>query len=122
MPLLRPVVTRRVAAPLVVAACAAGVAGCASFDKALGQQQAIVSFKDGTSDNVRLQVRSACGTLPNVTPAPLPSGVPLSESLDQVIYNVSNASDADEARLQECLSKYPSVIGLNFEDSTDTGN
>ena len=81
-----------------------------------------MSFQDGTPNGVRLQVRAACGTLPNVTPVALPSGVPLSESLSQVIYNVNNASTVDEARLQECLARYPSVAGLNFQDSTDTGN
>jgi len=116
MQLLPRVVVSAVAA----AACFAGVTGCASLQKALGQQQAIVSFQDGTSSATRLQVRAACGKLPNVTPAPLPSGVPLSESLSQVVYNVDKASTADEARLQECLAKYPSVAGLNFQDSTDT--
>jgi hypothetical protein len=116
---------RRVVVPalvLVAGACALGVGGCASIDKALGQQQAVVSFQDGTSNAVRLQVRAACGKLPNVSAIPLPAGVPLSESLSQVTFNVTNADDADEARLQECLAKYPSVAGLDFEDSTDMGN
>ena len=116
-------VVRRVVVPVVVAgACALGAGGCASIDKALGQQQAVVSFQDGTSNAVRLQVRAACGKLPNVSPIPLPAGVPLSESLSQVTFNVTSADDADEARLQECLAKYPSVAGLDFEDSTDMGN
>jgi hypothetical protein len=113
----------RVVVPaVVVAACVAGVTGCSSFSKAFGQQQAIVSFQDGTSNAVQLQVRAACGTLHNVSPVALPAGVPLSESLSQVVYNVDNASTVDEARLQECLAKFPSVAGLNFQDSTDTGN
>lgn len=117
-------VLRRVVAPalvpaIAVAACVAGVTACSSLNKALGQQQAVVSFKDGASSAVRMQVRAACGKLPNVTPVPLPSGVPLSESLSTVLYNVTNASNADKARLQVCLSKYPSVTGLSFQDSTD---
>jgi hypothetical protein len=107
---------------VAVTVCVAGVTGCTAMDKALGQQQAIVTFKDGTSVATRLQVRAGCGGLPNVSPAPLPSGVPLSSSLDQVVYQVNNASDADEARLQECLAKYPSVLGLTFSDSTDQGS
>ncbi|HEY6787658.1 MAG TPA: hypothetical protein VI365_10135 [Trebonia sp.] len=122
MPLL-PRVVRAVLVPVVVlTACVAGATGCASIDKALGQQQALVGFKDGTSIATRLQVRAACGKLPNVSPTPLPSGVPLRESLDQVVYQVNNASDADEARLQECVEKYPSVVGLTFSDSTDQGS
>jgi hypothetical protein len=115
-------VSRVVVPVLVAGACVLGVTGCASIDKALGQQQAVVSFQDGTSNTVRLQVRAACGKLPDVSPAPLPAGVPLSESLSQVTFNVTSADDADEARLQECLAKYKSVAGLDFEDSTDMGN
>lgn len=122
MPLLLRVVTPVLIPAVVLTACVAGATGCASLDKALGQQQAVVDFKDGTSIATRLQVRAACGKLPNVSPAPLPSGIPLTESLDEVVYQVNNASDADEARLQECLEKYPSVLGLNFSDSTDQGS
>ncbi|HTU73086.1 MAG TPA: hypothetical protein VMG38_06165 [Trebonia sp.] len=114
---------RRVVVPvLAVGACVLGIGGCSSLDKELGQQQAVVSFQDGTSNAMRLQVRAACGKLPDVSPVPLPSGVPLSESLSQVTFNVTNADDAEEARLQECLSKYKSVAGLDFQDSTDMGN
>jgi hypothetical protein len=114
---------RRVVVPVVVVgACVLGVGGCSSLDKELGQQQAVVSFQDGTSNAVRLQVRAACGKLPDVSPVPLPSGIPLSESLSQVTFNVTNADDAEEARLQECLAKYKSVAGLDFQDSTDMGN
>jgi hypothetical protein len=108
--------------PAVVVACAAGITGCASLDKALGQQRAVITFKEGTPVATRLQVRAACGTLPNVSPAPLPSGVPAAQSLDQVVYQVNNASAADEARLQECLAKYPSVVGITLSDSTDQGS
>jgi len=95
------------------------VTGCSQFDKALGQQQALVSFKDGTSVSVRLQVRTACDGLPNVTAAPIPKSVPLASALSEVIYQVPNASDADLARLQECLAKFPSVQGMNIQDSSD---
>ncbi len=96
-----------------------GVSGCSQFDKALGQQQALVSFKDGTPVSVRLHVRTACGKLPNVSAAPIPSGVPLSSAVAEVVYRVDNAGPADIARLQECLSKFPSVQGMNLQDSTD---
>jgi hypothetical protein len=122
MPLLHRVVRPALIPAVILAVCVAGASGCASMDKALGQQQAIVTFQDNASIATRLQVRAACGKLPNVSPQPLPSGVPLAESLDQVVYQVNNASDADEARLQECLAKYPSVLGLSFSDSTDQGS
>ena len=123
MRVLRPVVAPVVIPAVVLAACVACVTGCASLDKALGQTEALVSFQDGTSNAVRMQVRATCGKLPNVTPAPLPSGIPLSESLNQVVFNVSNASVADKARLQVCLEKYKSAVaGLDYQDSTDMGS
>jgi hypothetical protein len=95
------------------------VTGCAQFNKALGQQQALVSFKDGTPVTVRLHVRAACDGLPNVTAAPLPKSVPLSSAVSEIVYQVNNASAADIARLQECLAKFPSVLGMDVQDSSD---
>jgi hypothetical protein len=95
------------------------VTGCSQFNKALGQQQALVSFKDGTPVSVRLQVRAACAKLPNVTAAPIPTGVPLASAVSEVVYQINNASDADVARLSECLTKFPSVAGMNIQDSSD---
>jgi len=105
----------------VAAACVIAAPGCSQFNKALGQQEAMVSFKSGTPSSERMTVRAASGKLPNVTAAPLPSGVPQSVSLSQVVYRVDHASNADKARLQVCLSKYPSVAGMNFQDSSDIG-
>jgi hypothetical protein len=107
--------------PVVAAGLAAslGVSGCSQFDKALGQQQALVSFKSGTPVSVRLQVRTACDKLPNVSAAPIPKSVPMSSAVDVIIYQVNNAGPADIARLQECLAKFPSVQGMNVQDSTD---
>jgi hypothetical protein len=105
---------------LVIALCLLGVTGCAQFDKALGQQQALVSFKDGTSVAMRLQVRAACAKLPNVSAVPIPVGVPLTSAVSEVVYQLNqNASDADIARLQECLTKFPSVQGMDLQDSSD---
>jgi hypothetical protein len=112
---------RRVVLATLAAACVIAATGCSQFDKALGQQEAMVSFKNGTPDSARLVVRAACGKLPNVTAVPLAAGVPQSVSLSQVVYRVDHASNADKARLQVCLSKYPSVAGMNFQDSSDIG-
>ena len=103
----------------VSAACLLGATGCAQFNKSLGQQQALVTFQNGTSVATRLQVRAACAKVPGVSAVPIPRGVPLSSAVAQVVYSVTGASNADLARLQECLSKYPSVQGLNLQDSTD---
>ena len=45
----------------------AALAGCARFDAALGQRQAVVSFRDGTPVPQRLTVRSTCAKVPAVT-------------------------------------------------------
>jgi hypothetical protein len=105
-----------------MAVCLLGVTGCSQFDKSLGQTQALVSFKDGTSMSARLQVRAACAKLPNVSAVPLPTGIPLQSSLSQVEYQINNASATDEARLEECLSKFPSVVGMSLQDSSDMGS
>jgi hypothetical protein len=98
-----------------------GVTGCSQFDKALGQQQALVSFTPGASNAVRLQVREACGKLPNVHPAPVAKSVPLTSALSEVVFQINNAGPADVARLQECLQKYPAVAGIDIQDSSDAG-
>jgi hypothetical protein len=113
------VVVPAVAIGLAGLAVLLGVTGCSQFDKALGQQQALVSFKAGTPVSERLHVRAACSKLPNVSAAPIPSGVPLSSAVDEIVYQVNNASNADLARLQECLAKFPSVQGMNLQDSSD---
>ena len=114
----------RVLPPVVIAAsglCLLGVTGCSQFDKALGQQQALVSFTPGASNAVRLQVRAACGKLPNVHPAAISKSVPLSSALSEVVFQINNAGPADIARLQQCLQKYPAVAGIDIQDSSDEG-
>jgi hypothetical protein len=95
------------------------VTGCSQFDKALGQQQAFVSFKAGTPVPVRLHVRAACAKLPNVRAVPLPTGVPMASAVSEIVYQVDNAGPADIARLQECLARFASVAGMNLQDSSD---
>lgn len=78
-----------------------------------------MSFKSGTPVSARLHVRTACSKLPNVTAEKIPAGVPLASAVDQVVYRVTRASNADLARLQQCLEKFPSVLGMTVQDSTD---
>jgi hypothetical protein len=33
---------------------------------------------------------------------------------DDIRYQVGNASDAQLARLQQCLQRFPSVVGIEF--------
>jgi hypothetical protein len=103
-------------------AAAAALAGCSQFDAALGQRQAIVTFRDGTSVSQRLVVRAACAKTPAVTAQPLPANLDSPYALEQVIYQINKASDADVALLEECLARFSSVAGVTLQDSSDEGN
>jgi hypothetical protein len=103
-------------------AAAAALAGCSQFDAALGQREAIVTFADSATLAQRMAVRTACAKPPNVTPQPLPSNMNAPYALAQVIYQINQASDADVAVLEKCLSKFPSVAGISLQDSSDEGN
>ena len=112
---------RLLAAGMTLAALAA-VAGCAQFDAALGQRQAIVSFRDNTPVSAKLVVRATCAKVPAVTPQPLPSNVNSHYAMQQLTYQVNQASDADVAKLEKCLAKFPVVAGVTLQDSSDEGN
>jgi len=98
------------------------LAGCSQFDAALGQRQVVVTFNPGTTAAQRMAVRAACATTANVTPQPLPSNTNSPYSLEQVVYQINRASDADVALLEKCLTKFPSVAGVTLQDSADEGN
>ncbi len=103
-------------------AAATALVGCSQFDAALGQRQAVVTFTDAATLAQRMAVRTACAKPPNVTPQPLPSDMNSPYALAQVIYQINQASDADVAVLEKCLSKFPTVTGISLQDSSDEGN
>jgi len=124
------VITRGRAAPAGAARAVAlagalglvlGAAGCAKFDAALGQQWATVSFKPETSVATMLKVRTACSHIPNVRAEALPRQQNAVTMAGGVTYRTDNANDANLAQLQQCLQRYPSVAGVDFEDSADAG-
>jgi hypothetical protein len=117
-----PARARRLAGAGVALAVVAALAGCAQFDAALGQRQAIVSFRDGTPVSQKLVVRTACAKVPDVTAQALPSDLNSPYALQQLTYQINNASDADVAQLEKCLAKFPSVAGVTLQDSSDEGN
>lgn len=96
---------------------AAGAGGCAKFDAALGKQEIVVAFKNGTPTATRLKVRAGCSHIPQARPEALPTNHLASDNLYDVIYRVDNASDAQLARLESCLTKYPSVTGVDLQTS-----
>jgi hypothetical protein len=118
--LLPRVVVRLAALGLAAVGCLAGVSGCASFDQALGQQQANIYFQDNVPVAFKLKVRAACDNLPHVKATPIQTGVPLSSAVDVVSYNTTGASTVDIAKLEECVNKFsPQVTGVDVTDSSD---
>jgi hypothetical protein len=106
---------------VAAAALALALAGCAKFDAALGQQWATVSFKPDTTITTMLQVRSACNHIPNVRAEKLPKQQNEITMNGAVTYRTDKASTANLAQLQQCLQRYSSVAGIDFEDSGSEG-
>ena len=106
---------------VAVAVAAVALAGCSQFDSALGQRQAVVSFRPDTTVSQRLAVRSACARLPAVTAPPLPSDLNSPYALQQLTFRIDHATNAEVARLETCLDKFPAVVGVTLQDSTDMG-
>ena len=113
---------RLTAAGTAVVVAAVTLAGCSQFDAALGQRQAVVTFRPNTPVSQRLAVRSACGKLPDVTAPPVPSNLNSPYALQQLTFRVDHATNADIARLEKCLAKFPSVVGITLQDSSDMGS
>ena len=118
----KPCARRRLLVAGTLAAAMMALAGCSQFSAALGQRQAVVTFNPGTTVAQRMAVRAACAKTPNVTPQPLPSNMHSPYALDQVIYQINQASDADVALLEKCLAKFPAVAGVTLHESADEGN
>jgi hypothetical protein len=117
--------TRRLTAvtgSVAAIAALAVLSGCAQFDAALGQREAVVSFRAGTPVSQKLIVRTTCAKVPAVTAQPLPPDLTSPYALQQLTYRVDKASDADVAELEKCLGKFPAVTGINLQDSSDEGN
>ena len=115
---------RRLAAAgtaVVAVVTMAALTGCSQFDAALGQRQAVVSFRPDTPLSQRLTVRSACAKVPAVKAQPLPSDLNSPYALQQLTFRVDHASNADIAQLEKCLAKFPAVVGITLQDSTDMG-
>lgn len=117
---------RRVLAATGVAALASGLAGglvgCAKFDAALGQQWVTVDFQPTASIATMIKVRAACSHIPNVVPEALPRKRNVVTMSGAVTYQTNNASDANLAQLQQCLQRFPSVAGMDPEDSGAAGS
>jgi hypothetical protein len=115
---------RRLAGAATVLATVTVLTGCAQFDAALGQQQAIVSFRTGTTLSQKLAVRATCAKVPSVVPQAVPTDLKkYPYAFEQLTFQINHASDADVAQLETCLNKFPSAVaGVTLQDSSDEGN
>jgi hypothetical protein len=109
---------RRAACAALAVAAVLAVGGCAKFDSALGQQWIDVQFTANTTMATARHVTSQCSRLPHVRVQSLTPDVAITGMADSVRYNVSHASDADMARLQECLERFPAdIAGYTLSDA-----
>jgi hypothetical protein len=89
-------------------------AGCASFNRAFGKQEAVVQFQPDTPASVMLKARAACSHVAGARPVPIPEHVLAVDLPDDIRYDISNASDAQQARLEQCLQRFPAVAGIEL--------
>lgn len=101
------------AAAAATALCLA-TAGCASFNRAFGKREAVVQFQPNTPAAEMLKVRAACSHLAAAKPEPIPRHVLKVDLPGDIRYEVSQASDAQLARLTQCLDRFPSVAGVQL--------
>ena len=71
-----------------------------------------MQFRPNTPRAAILQVRAACSHMAGTFAEPIPKHALAIQLPDDVRYEVSNASDAQQARLEQCLSRFPSVAGV----------
>jgi len=95
------------------------LSGCGKMGAALSQQQLTVTFGAHTSVAAELKVRAACAHIPNAPPMALPKQRTWNVMLNAVGFNVTNASDADTARLEKCLTQFKSVQGVTATEAGD---
>ena len=105
---------RILAAAAAVAALCAATGGCGAFDRAFGKQEAVVQFQPDTPASTMLTARAACSHLAGAYAEPIPKHALAVDLPDDIRYEVGNASDAQLARLQQCLQRFPSVVGIEF--------
>jgi hypothetical protein len=105
---------RILAVTAVAAVLCLAATGCGAFDRAFGKQEAVVQFQPNTSASTMLKARAACSHLAGAHAEPIPKHVLAVDLPDDIRYEVGSASDAQLARLQQCLERFPSVVGIEF--------
>ena len=105
---------RALAITATAAALCAAATGCGAFDRAFGKREAVVQFQPNTPASTMLRARAACSHLAGAHAEPIPKHVLAVDLPDDIRYEVGSASDAQLARLQPCLERFPAVVGIEF--------
>jgi hypothetical protein len=105
-----------------IAACAVAVAGlvsgCAQMNAALGQQWVVVQFAANTMVGTARHVTAACSHVPGMHLEPV-KPTSLGGIVSSARFKATQATDADMARLQRCLQRFPSVQGFTLTEAGD---
>ena len=103
---------RSLACALAVAALGAGLlGGCAKMSAALSQQWITVQLAPNTSLAAARHVAAACSHVPGTRPERVRPTV-AGGGIQSVRFDTTHATDADMARLQQCLQRFAAVQGL----------
>ncbi|MGI9008355.1 MAG: hypothetical protein ACR2FU_19535 [Streptosporangiaceae bacterium] len=103
---------RRGLGGLAAAALGAGLlGGCAKMDASLGRQWVDVQLAPNTTIAAARHVSASCAHVPGVRAVPVKPTSP-GHIVGSVRFYTTQASDADLARLQSCLQRFPVVQGL----------
>jgi hypothetical protein len=113
---------RLISLAAILAAALLALSGCAKMNAALSKQQLMVTFGTHTSVAAELKIRAACSHVANAPPLALPRQRTWNVMLNAVGYNVTNASDANTAELEKCLSRFKSVRGVSAQEAGDAGD
>jgi len=89
------------------------LAGCAKMDAALGQQRLTVQLAPNTTLAAAKHLTAACSHIHGVRPEPVKLA---GGAVGSVQFNSTNATDADLARLQECLQRFHAVQGFTVNE------
>jgi hypothetical protein len=114
----RPAACAAVAASAACVALAAVLGGCSRMDAALGQQWVVVQLASNTPLATAKHVTAICSRASGLRADPVQPTSP-GKIVGSVRFISTQATDADMARLQQCLQRFPFVQGLTMSEPGD---
>ncbi len=105
------------------AACAAVAAAillpaCSRMNAALGQQWVVVQLASDTTLTTAKHVTAACSRASGLRAEPV-KPTSAGRIVGSVRFISTQATDADMAKLQQCLQRFPAVQGLTMTEPGD---